>query len=189
MAISIIEESRSLGAMVAATTHYAELKVYAMKTPGVENASCEFDVETLRPTYRLLIGAPGRSNAFAISERLGIDRELIERANEFVSTENIRFENVVDSLEESRLSMEKEKSEAEKIRQEYEEKLALAEKRLAENGKNKLKEGKKKTMFQRVMEQLSDPMIIILIIAAVISMFLGEMLEGRQICLLWKSTL
>ena len=132
LAIAILERLHINGAKIAATTHYAELKAYALETPRVENGSCEFDVQSLRPTYRLLTGVPGRSNAFAISERLGIDRELIERANEFVSTENIRFENVVDSLEESRLSMEAEKSEAEKIKLEYEEKLRLAEKKLAE---------------------------------------------------------
>ena len=132
LAIAILERLHINGAKIAATTHYAELKAYALETPRVENGSCEFDVQSLRPTYRLLTGVPGRSNAFAISERLGIDRELIERANEFVSTENIRFENVVDSLEESRLSMEAEKSVAEKVRLEYEEKLRLAEKKLAE---------------------------------------------------------
>ena len=132
LAIAILERLHINGAKIAATTHYAELKAYALETPRVENGSCEFDVSTLRPTYRLLIGVPGRSNAFAISERLGIDSELIERANEFVSSENIRFENVVDSLEETRLQMEAVQSDAEKIRAEYEEKLALAEKKLAE---------------------------------------------------------
>ena len=132
LAIAILERLQMSGAKIAATTHYAELKAYALDTARVENGSCEFDVSTLRPTYRLLTGVPGRSNAFAISERLGIDKELIERANEFVSSENIRFENVVDSLEESRLLMEKEKSEAEKVREEYEEKLALAERKLAD---------------------------------------------------------
>ncbi len=143
LAIAILERLHINGAKIAATTHYAELKAYALETPRVQNGSCEFDVKTLRPTYRLLTGVPGRSNAFAISERLGIDKELIERANEFVSTENIRFENVVDALEESRLSMEKEKSETEKIRLEYEEKLSLAEKRLAEAENLRLKEYEK----------------------------------------------
>ena len=143
LATAILERLHMNGAKIAATTHYAELKAYALETPRVCNGSCEFDVKTLRPTYRLLTGVPGRSNAFAISERLGIDRELIERANEFVSTDNIRFENVVDSLEQSRLSMEKEKSEAERIKQEYEKKLALAESRLAEAENLRLKEYEK----------------------------------------------
>ena len=143
LAIAILERLHINGAKIAATTHYAELKAYALETPRVENGSCEFDVQSLRPTYRLLTGVPGRSNAFAISERLGIDRELIERANEFVSTENIRFENVVDSLEESRLSMEAEKSVAEKVRLEYEEKLRLAEKKLAEAEELRQKEYEK----------------------------------------------
>jgi len=132
LAIAILERLQINGAKIAATTHYAELKAYALETPRVQNGSCEFDVSSLRPTYRLLIGVPGRSNAFAISERLGIDKELIGRANEFVSTENIRFENVVDSLEESRLQMEKEKSLAESIRAEYEKKLSDAERKLQE---------------------------------------------------------
>ncbi len=132
LAIAILERLQMNGAKIAATTHYAELKAYALETPRVQNGSCEFDVASLKPTYRLLTGVPGRSNAFAISERLGIDRELIERANEFVSTENIRFENVVDSLEEARLEMESEKSEAQRLREEYEEKLSRAEKKLEE---------------------------------------------------------
>ncbi len=140
LAIAILERLHINGAKIAATTHYAELKAYALETPRVENGSCEFDVNSLRPTYRLLTGIPGRSNAFAISERLGMDPELIVRANEFVSTENIRFENVVDSLEESRLSMEREKSETEAIRREYEKKLASIDNKLAEIEKLRQKE-------------------------------------------------
>ncbi len=143
LAIAILERLHINGAKIAATTHYAELKAYALETPRVENGSCEFDVQSLRPTYRLLTGVPGRSNAFAISERLGIDSELIARANEFVSTENIRFENVVDSLEESRLSMEKEKAVAEQVHREYEEKLRAAEKKLAEAEELRQKEYEK----------------------------------------------
>ena len=143
LAIAILERLQLCGAKIAATTHYAELKAYALDTPRVENGSCEFDVTTLRPTYRLLTGIPGRSNAFAISERLGIDKELIERANEFVSGENIRFENVVDSLEEARLALEKEKAETENIRREYEEKHRLAEAKLQEAESLRLKEYEK----------------------------------------------
>lgn len=115
LAMAILEELYNKGAKIAATTHYAELKAYALQTPGVENGSCEFDVNTLSPTYRLLIGVPGRSNAFAISERLGIDRNIIERAGELVSSENIRFEDVVDMLEKSRLEMEGEHTRAQEI--------------------------------------------------------------------------
>ena len=121
LAVSIIEECRSLGALVAATTHYAELKVYAMKTPGVENASCEFDVATLRPTYRLLIGIPGRSNAFAIATRIGLGEHIIAHARDLVAGENIRFEDLLDNLEKNRQEMEKEKARAVEYRRETEE--------------------------------------------------------------------
>ncbi len=116
LAMAILERLKFQGAKIAATTHYAELKAYALDTPGVENGSCEFDVATLKPTYRLLIGVPGRSNAFAISEKLGIEKNVIDRAKELVSAENIRFEDVVDTLEERRLEMEKERQLAEKLR-------------------------------------------------------------------------
>ncbi|MBR0144830.1 MAG: endonuclease MutS2 [Clostridia bacterium] len=121
LAISIIEECRARGAQVAATTHYAELKVYALKTEGVENASCEFDVATLRPTYRLLIGIPGRSNAFAIAKRLGLEERIIENARDRLAGENVRFEEVLDNLEKNRQEMEREKARAEEFRREAEE--------------------------------------------------------------------
>nr|MCR5484528.1 endonuclease MutS2 [Clostridiales bacterium] len=118
LAMAVLEALASKGAKIAATTHYAELKAYALQTPGVENGCCEFDVKTLRPTYRLLIGVPGRSNAFAISERLGMKKEIVERAKELVKDENVRFEDVVDKLELSRLNMEKERENAEKMSKE-----------------------------------------------------------------------
>ncbi|MBR0536079.1 MAG: endonuclease MutS2 [Clostridia bacterium] len=117
LAMAILEQLHFQGAKIAATTHYAELKAYALETHRVENGSCEFDVNSLKPTYRLLIGIPGRSNAFAISERLGISKGIIERATELVSSENLRFEDVVDSLEKSRLEMEEQKSEAQHIKE------------------------------------------------------------------------
>ncbi len=120
LAAAIIEETRSLGALVAATTHYAELKVYAMTTSGVENASCEFDVETLAPTYKLLIGIPGKSNAFAISRRLGLAEHVITAASDRVSAENVRFEDVLGQLDRQRQEMEKEKEAARVARRETE---------------------------------------------------------------------
>ena len=113
LAMAMLEALRQKGAKIAATTHYAELKAYALQTVGVENACCEFDVTTLSPTYRLLIGVPGRSNAFAISLRLGMNAQIVSRAKELVTTENARFEDVVQSLETSRQSLEAERGKAE----------------------------------------------------------------------------
>lgn len=114
LAVAIIEKLRSKGAKIAATTHYAELKAYALETPGVTNGSCEFDVETLRPTYRLLIGVPGRSNAFAISEHLGMDKSVIDEAKCLVGSENKSFESVLEKLEETRRELENEKEKAQR---------------------------------------------------------------------------
>ena len=127
LASAIIDHARSLGAMVAATTHYAELKVYAMTTPGVENASCEFDVETLAPTYRLLVGIPGKSNAFAIARRLGISEKIIQDAAARVDAENVRFEDVLTKLDHQRQEMEKEQRQAAQLRREMEEASAKAQ--------------------------------------------------------------
>ena len=127
LAAAIIEYARACGALVAATTHYAELKVYAMTTQGVENASCEFDVETLAPTYRLLVGIPGKSNAFAISKRLGLPDHIIQAANERINAENIRFEDVLTKLDQQRQEMEREQQEAAKLRQEMEQAAAKAQ--------------------------------------------------------------
>ena len=112
LAISIIEYARQKGAMIAATTHYAELKVYATNEKGVQNASCEFDVETLRPTYHLLVGIPGKSNAFAISRRLGLGEDIIEDAKKRVGTENASFEATIEKLEQTRRLLEKDRNEA-----------------------------------------------------------------------------
>lgn len=115
LAIAILEQLRSQGAKIASTTHYAELKEYALQSELVENACCEFDVSTLRPTYKLLIGVPGRSNAFAISERLGMDKALVDKARELVSDENRKFEDVVQTLETQRQSLDEKIKYAEKI--------------------------------------------------------------------------
>ena len=126
LAAAIIESARELGALVAATTHYAELKVYAMTTKGVENASCEFNVDSLAPTYRLLIGIPGKSNAFAISERLGLPKHIIQKAADRLDAENVRFEDVLTQLDEQRQQMEQEKENAAKLRREMEDSAKVA---------------------------------------------------------------
>ena len=120
LATAILEKTRAEGALSVATTHYAELKVYALETPRVENASCEFDVETLRPTYKLVVGTPGKSNAFAISEKLGIAPEIIERAERLIERDNKRFEDVIEKLDTNRMEMEREREKAELLRREYE---------------------------------------------------------------------
>ena len=126
LAAAIIESARGIGSLVAATTHYAELKVYAMTTEGVENASCEFNVETLAPTYRLILGIPGKSNAFAISRRLGLPEYIIEKAAARLDAENVRFEDVLTKLDQQRQEMEKERAEARRLKLEMEQSAAKA---------------------------------------------------------------
>ena len=150
LAMAILEETRMGGTLCAATTHYAELKAYAIETEGVVNASCEFDVNTLRPTYRLIIGTPGKSNAFAISEKLGLSPVIVRRAEQFVDTGSRNFEAVIEKLELSRAELDAERAKAERERREFEayrktseemlrSKLANAE-RDAENMRRKAEE-------------------------------------------------
>ncbi|MCQ2418317.1 MAG: endonuclease MutS2 [Clostridia bacterium] len=145
LAISLIDFCRSCGSKVAATTHYAELKLFAMRTEGVMNASCEFNVETLKPTYRLLIGIPGKSNAFAISSKLGLPEEIIKKAKDTVSENDKDFEDVLNQLEQQRQQMEQAKREAERLRietqktmeksKEYEQRIAMEREKALEKAR------------------------------------------------------
>ena len=126
LAIAILSHLHEQGIRTMATTHYSELKIYALSTPGVENACCEFDVETLRPTYRLLIGIPGKSNAFAISSKLGLSDEIINAAKEQISKEDESFEDVIADLEQSRVTIEKEQQEI----AEYKERIRTLQEQL-----------------------------------------------------------
>lgn len=154
LAISILEQLHTQGAKVMATTHYAELKAYALNTPRVENASCEFNIETLSPTYRLIIGAPGRSNAFAISSHLGMPDSIVERAKGLVSEENTEFESVVEKLEQSRAALDAEKERAEELSKEAAKQKEEAEKTKAEIEKLKDDEvSKAREEAKRIVER------------------------------------
>lgn len=132
LAMAILEEIRARGTLCAATTHYSELKAYAVETDGVVNASCEFDVQTLRPTYRLMIGNPGKSNAFAISEKLGLPDTIVQRARQYVDAGSRNFDEVIARLEAARQSLEEERNQAGQLRREYETFKTEAEKELRE---------------------------------------------------------
>jgi len=141
LAIAILERARNLGAKVAATTHYSEIKLYALSTDRVENAACEFDVASLRPTYKLLIGVPGKSNAFAISKRLGLSDGIIDRARELIDGENTRFEDVITSLEEHRAKAQQELDEATEAKAQ-----SLAQKQEAEKERSRIKAQREKML-------------------------------------------
>ena len=168
LAVAILERLRGQGARIGATTHYAELKAYAIHTPGVENASCEFDVASLRPTYRLLIGVPGRSNAFAITERLGMDADLVENARRLVSGDDQRLEEVVSRLDARRQELEQEITAAESARQRAERAARQSEEKLEDIHTRREKEidrarqeaqrivEKARAEAQRLMDELDD---------------------------------
>lgn len=154
LAMSILERLRAQGARVVATTHYAELKAFALHTPGVENGSCEFDVSTLRPTYRLLIGIPGRSNAFAISERLGMDASVVQRARELISSDDRRLEDVVANLETRRQALEQELTEAQRASAEAQEAGKRAHEQLEQLAREREKElDKARSDARRIVER------------------------------------
>ena len=154
LAIALIEHCRQQGSRVAATTHYAELKVYAMRSKGVTNAACEFDVETLKPTYKLLIGVPGKSNAFAISRRLGLPEEIIESARSTVSENDTNFEDVLDQLEQQRQQMEAAREEAERLRKETEQTKQKSDEYYAEMKKQKERaEAQARKEAQRILDE------------------------------------
>lgn len=153
LAVSIIEDLKDKGSRLLVTTHYQELKLYAIEGEGIENASCEFDSATMQPTYRLIIGSPGKSNAFSISSKLGIPDSIIERANELVSTENQRFEEVIASLEEARTELEKREREAAELKRGQEQKLAELESELEKLNKSKEDEiSKARVQAMRIVE-------------------------------------
>ena len=154
LATAVLEAVRGRGALVAATTHYTELKTYALETEGVQNAGCEFDISTLRPTYRLVIGAPGKSNAFAISEKLGLEADIVARAKALVNEDSQRFERVIAALEQDRIAMERAKKEAEEHRLAYEAKCKKAEKELKERTEKAEKEIK--TSLERARQILDS---------------------------------
>ncbi len=147
LAMALIEFCRKMGAQVMATTHYAELKLYAMRTKGVINASCEFDVQTLQPTYRLLIGIPGKSNAFAISRKLGLSEDIIKEASDLVGKNDRDFDDVLNQLEQQRHQMEVAKLEAERLRIE-----TVKMNRQSEEYNQKLQQEREKMMEQARME-------------------------------------
>jgi DNA mismatch repair protein MutS2 len=153
LAVSIIEDMVAKGSKLLVTTHYQELKLFAIETAGIENASCEFDIATLQPTYRLIIGSPGKSNAFSVSAKLGVPESIIKRANSLVSTENQRFEEVVAKLEESRRELEKQKEEISALKKEHSEKLASLEKEIDEfNSKKEAELEKARVQAMRIVE-------------------------------------
>ncbi len=163
LAVAIIERIKELGAKLVTTTHYQELKMYALETDGVENASCEFDVKTLMPTYRLIIGSPGKSNAFAISARLGLDEDIIKSAEAMLTGESRRFEQILDNLEATRQQLEKNTKLAEQYRAETERlrnEISEERKKLAESKDKEVEAAKReaRSIIERVSRQSAQLM-------------------------------
>lgn len=157
LAVSIIEQLRSQGALIMATTHYAEMKVFALETPGVMNASCEFDLESLRPTYKLSVGVPGKSNAFLISEKLGIPHEIIQKAKTHLSSEDKRLDQVLAQLDDLKLQLKASQDEAEQLRNQAETKLEAAQKKydaLIQQGETELEAARLKA--RQMTQQVQD---------------------------------
>lgn len=163
LAVAIIEKIHSLGGKLVTTTHYQELKMYALETNGVQNASCEFDVKTLMPTYRLIIGSPGKSNAFAISARLGLGEDIIKAAEGMLSSESRRFETILDSLEATRQELEKNTKLAEEYRRETEKlrnEISEERRRLNEAKDREIEAAKReaRSIIERVSRQSAQLM-------------------------------
>lgn len=157
LAVSILEKLKESGAKTAATTHYSEMKIYALENEGVENASCEFDVSTLKPTYRLMIGVPGKSNAFAISQKLGISEEIIENAKIIISSEDTRFEDMMQMLESRSKETEAEKarlSELVRENKELNEKLKNSNAEISKKAEEKIEEAK--AQAKRLVQEVSS---------------------------------
>ena len=158
LAVSILEQLRRQGSLLMATTHYAELKVYALETPGVVNASCEFNVETLMPTYKLSVGVPGKSNAFLISAKLGIPQEIIDAARNHMSNDDKRLDSVLAQLDDLKLQLKNAQQEAETARYEAEHALESAEKKreeLIEKGRQELDDARRQAhgLMQQVQNE------------------------------------